>query len=221
MDTYLKISDILESRKEKIINGVKYKTITNLLNRSFNKHFTDFKFVYETYDNLELDEISVAGVYDFNKNKKYVVFSFSEMTDNIYINEEQWSDLKFLIAQTCLHENVHQEQFKFRDKSLFDMSRLDFRKLSQDAEDDITYLADKDEIDAYAHDLALEIKHFYPFFSTSYVLNTVSKRRYCWSYRYYSKTYKNQDWYKIKKRLLKKTYNWLYKFNEGITCSPG
>lgn len=221
MDIYYRISDILESRKEKLINGVKYKTITNLLNRSFNKQFSDFKFVYETYNHIQPDDISVAGVYDFNKDKKYVVFSFSEELDNIYIDEAQWDDLKFLIAQTCMHESVHQDQFKHRDKSLFGMEKLDFRKLSQDSEEDETYLADKDEIDAYAHDLALEIKHFYPFFSSSYVLNTVSKRRYCWSYRYYSKTYKGQDWSKVKKRLLKKTYIWLLKFNKGPTCLTG
>jgi len=84
----------------------------------------------------------------------------------------------------------------------------------QNEDDDIIYLADKDEIDAYAHDLALEILKYY-FKNDPYViLSSLKNRRYCWTFQYYKRTFKNQDWVKVKKRLLKKTFLWLQRIQK-------
>jgi len=209
MDLFNQIDNILELNKAKLLGPVRYKTITNILNRQFNKNHLDFKFRYETFSHVQVDQVSVAGFYDFHLNKKYIIFSFSDLTDNIFTEEEQWLDFKFLITQTCLHENLHQLQFSHRDLSLYEQGKLDFRNLEQGGEEEIEYLIDKDEIDAYAQDLALEIKFYYPTEPLVKIFNNLPRRRYCWSYRYYNTTFKGCDWEVVRKRLLKKTYQWL------------
>jgi hypothetical protein len=81
--------------------------------------------------------------------------------------------------------------------------------MSSSNEEEKEYLADPDEIDAYGHDIAMEIKFFYPKQDPYEVLNKIGSKRKLWSYNYYKKTFKGDDWSHIKSRLLKKTYQWI------------
>ena len=72
------------------------------------------------------------------------------------------------------------------------------------------YLAEIDEIDCYAHDIAMEIREFYPKMDPFVVLGSINKRRKIWSWRYYRNTFKHSpDWSEVRDRLLKKIYLWL------------
>ena len=71
-------------------------------------------------------------------------------------------------------------------------------------------VAELDEIEAYAHDIALEILHHYPTMDPYAVLSSINRRRRLWSWNYYRDAFKySEDWSDVRHRLLKKTYQWL------------
>ena len=71
------------------------------------------------------------------------------------------------------------------------------------------YYGDADEIDAYAHDIATEIKRYYPNRNPYEVLKNINKTRKVHSYNYYRRTFSKCEWGGIKKQLLKKIFNWI------------
>lgn len=202
------IDQILEDKKPKLIGKPSYFYIANTLNRSFKKTLP-FKFRFETFDDYGPDDFSISGLYDMEEDVKYIIFNFPTERKHYKINNDNWRDLKFAISQVCQHETIHQLQWQHRKKLDVESAELDFRNLSGDISEDKEYLADIDEIDAYGHDIAMEIKFCYPKKDPYDILRTIDSRKKLWSYNYYKKTYKGDDWYDIKKRLLKKTYQWL------------
>ena len=112
------------------------------------------------------------------------------------------------MSQVCQHETIHQLQWQNRESDEQPCT-LDFRNLTGSISEEKEYLSDIDEIDAYGHDIAMEIKYSYPNKDPYEILKTIDSRRKVWSYIYYKKTFKGDDWSNIKNRLLKKTYQWM------------
>jgi hypothetical protein len=67
-------------------------------------------------------------------------------------------------------------------------------------------LSDVDEVEAYAHDLAMEIEFYYSKYKINDVLRNPSRFRKLTTYKVYKNAFKNTDWTNIRKMLLKKTY---------------
>jgi len=202
------INQILESKKDRLTKPSSYFYICDVLNRAFKKPLP-FRFKYETYKDYKRNEYSVSGLYDMDVNTKYVIFNLSETCKTLHINESRWREFKFSISQVCQHETIHQLQWQHRDGSEMDRSSLEFRESRRPRSEEKEYLSDFDEIDAYAHDIAMEIKFYYPKHHPYNVLKTLNQRKKLWSYSYYKKTFKGENWDPIKARLLKKTYLWL------------
>ena len=139
---------------------------------------------------------------------KYVVLNFPKQQKHYSVSNENWRDFKFAVSQVCQHETIHELQWQNRDTG-GEPCTLDFRNLTGSISEDKEYLADIDEIDAYGHDIAMEIKYSYPNKDPYEILKTIDSRRKVWSYIYYKKTFKGDDWSNIKNRLLKKTYQWM------------
>ena len=200
------IDSTLESVKLKLLGTHSYKSITYNLNRAFAKK--DLKFRYETFNNFDKNEFSVGGLYDTQNDMRFIIYNFSSHTKDFTL--EDWKTFKFETSQALQHESIHQLQWQHRDPD-DDCERLDFRVLCQgsDEEDDPEYLADVDEIDAYSHDIAMEIKFYYPHRNPYEVLQNINKCRKISSYSYYKKTFKKCDWLGIRKRLLIKTFRWI------------
>lgn len=201
------IEERLNRSKNKLLGFVTYKTMSRRLNSIF-KDTDDLKFKFVKYDDINVNEYLVGGLYDPIADKKYVIFNVSIYSDEMLIEDWMWSDLVFNISQTIHHESVHQNQLLYR-KGIEEYTKIDFRVLKGTLDEDRSYLADLDEIDAYAHDIAMEIKHFYPHMNPYEVLSEISKKRKLSSFTYYKKTFKGCDWSRIKKRLLSKTYKWI------------
>jgi len=204
------INDVLESKKDRLIGRSSYFYICDVLNRAFKK-VEPFKFKYETYVDYSKEDFSVSGIYDQETDKKYIILNFSKACKTFTIEPSKWKEFKFAVSQVCQHESIHQCQWSMvADPSLkVTNEKLDFRNTEGTLSEDQEYLADPDEIDAYAHDIAMEIAYFYPKKDPYFVLNNINKHRKLWSYNYYKRTYKNEDWSEIKNRLLKKTYKWI------------
>lgn len=198
------IDQALEKSKPKLLGTNSYKSITYNLNKSFGKK--DLKFRYETFDNFEENDFSVSGLYDMHTDVRYIVFNFASTTNKITL--EDWRVFKFETSQAIQHESIHQLQWQHRDPG-DDSWKLEFRLMQEADDDDPEYLSDVDEIDAYSHDIAMEIKFYYPQRDPYEVFRNINKCRKLASYNYYKKTFRNCDWLDIKKRLLTKTYRWL------------
>lgn len=203
------INQTLDKQKDKLIGKPSYFYITSTLTRSFTKANIPFKFKYETYEDYSAEDFSVAGLYDMDTNHKYVILNFSTSKKTYNITPEKWRDFKFAISQVCQHETIHELQWQYRDDTMYEKAPLEFRSTATSNEEEKDYLADPDEIDAYGHDIAMEIKYLYPKHDPYRILETIGSRRKLWSYNYYKKTFRGDDWSHIKNRLLKKTYQWL------------
>lgn len=189
-------------------NGfVSYRSIATRLRSTFSD-YNNLKFKIVKIEDLDVNEFSVGGLYDQNSNTKYIILNVSKYSEEMLFDTFLWKDFSFLVSQTIQHETIHQDQFKHR-KETDEKPEIDFRFTPQDTVEDRYYLADNDEIDAYAHDIAMEIKHFYPLNNPYDVLKSINSKRKLPSFSYYKNTFKGCEWGDIKKRLLLKTYKWI------------
>ena len=202
------IDQVLEDKKSKLLGRLTYYQIAGTLTRGYKKAEIPFKFRFETFDDYGPEDISVSGLYDMVEDIKYVVLNFPKQQKHYSVSNENWRDFKFAVSQVCQHETIHELQWQNRDTGR-EPCTLDFRNLTGSISEDKEYLADIDEIDAYGHDIAMEIKYSYPNKDPYEILKTIDSRRKVWSYIYYKKTFKGDDWSNIKNRLLKKTYQWM------------
>lgn len=203
------IDEVLESKKSKLIGRNTHYYVTSVLNRAFKK-VEPFQFRYETYYDYGKDDYSVSGLYDMDTDKKYVILNFPKDYRYFHLDDARWEEFKFSVSQVCQHESIHQCQWSFREDTEYEKTPLEFRNKEDEPLDEIQlYLSDPDEIEAYAHDIAMEIKFYYPKSNPYEVLKAVSRKKKLWSFNYYKKTFKGEDWGIIRKHLLKKTYRWL------------
>ena len=97
----------------------------------------------------------------------------------------------FKVSQVLQHELIHKHQAQYRDELL--------------GYKDEDYLANKDEIGAYAHDIMLELKQNNNGWN---ILRHISQYNIP-SYIIYSHSFGQQDWHKVKNRLLKQVFKWM------------
>lgn len=202
------IHEVLDSKKDKLFAAPTYSSITGILNRAFNR-CEPFKFKYELYDDYGEDDFSVSGLYDMESEIRYVILNFSKNAKTFTFDQEKWKEFRFAVSQTCQHEAIHKCQWQNRDEVECDKELIDTRFMAGSSSEEREYLSDVDEIDAYAHDIAMEILFFYPKKNPYKVLRELKKHRKIWSYRYFRSTFKGTEWSKVRNRLLKKTFLWL------------
>lgn len=193
--------------RNKFKGFVSYRAIATRLRNTF-KGIDNLKFKVVKFEDLDVNEFSVGGLYDQTTNTKYVILNLSKYSEEMLFDSHLWKDFYFLISQTIQHETIHQDQFKHRE-DCDEEADIDFKFAPQDTVEDRYYLADNDEIDAYAHDIAMEIKHFYPLSNPYEVLKSINSKRKLPSFSYYKNTFKGCEWSDVKKRLLLKTYKWI------------
>lgn len=202
------INEVLESKKSRLLGKNTYFHIINILNRAFKK-VEPFKFKFELYEDYGKGDFSVSGLYDMSEDTRYIVINLPKTFKTFNIDEAKWKEFKFALSQVCQHETIHKLQWQHRDGIECDRLPLEFRSEISTKEEEQNYLNDVDEIDAYAHDIAMEIKFFYPKKDPLKVLQKLSRHKKIWSYVYYKRTFRGTNWSSIRNRLLKKTYLWL------------
>lgn len=193
--------------RSKFIGFVSYRALTTRLRSTFSD-FNNLKFKIVKFEDLDVNQYSVGGLYDQSSDVKYVILNLSKYSEEMMFDAHNWKEFSFIISQTIQHETIHQDQFKHRE-DIDEKLEIDFRFVPLDTVEDRYYLADNDEIDAYAHDIAMEIKHFYPLHNPYEVLKSINSKRKLPSFSYYKNTFKGCEWSDIKKRLLLKTYKWI------------
>jgi hypothetical protein len=64
------------------------------------------------------------------------------------------------------------------------------------------------EVEAYAHDIAMEIVRYYPTKNPATVIKQINKHHKLPSYEIYRKAFAGTDWAKLRQSLLRKTWKW-------------
>ncbi len=159
-----------------------------------------FVYMVEGFFNMGVKKKPIDLVLTVNKARKTIDF-----TDLASFNE-----LRFLISMIVQHESIHQEQYrKNHGVVLYHWVKLGQQPHTSRQIKTINYLRDVDEVEAFAHDIAMEITFRYPKRDPKEILRCIEKRRKVPSYIVYRRTFKGENWTALRKRLLKKAALWL------------
>ena len=202
------LDSLIDSNKDKFIRRQWYNDLLCTLKDTF-KDLKDTNFVIEKFDDFEQYSYSFSGFYDMNEDKKYIVLNLSKKHKKFEMNKKMFKDFKFLLSQVIQHESIHQSQWSFRPE-FKDPVTVDFRDngMGMSKKEERIYLSDMDEIDAYGHDIALEMKHYYPRTDPLKILRYPFRYNKLTSFFIYNKAFKGVNWIDIKKRLIRRAYRW-------------
>lgn len=161
----------------------------------------------------------IGGEFDPSTNRKPIAIDIHVREDKgyIYFTQKRKERFIFLLHQTIQHELVHKHQFSNRGVDNFYTHHFYFTSgSSKSSPAKMEYLAMVEEIDAYAHDLALEIKYSYPFCNPKQILKSIGNFPELDTWKMYSKTFKGARWVHVRNELLRKTYKWLPTVKENF-----
>lgn len=203
------INEAIDILAPKFRGNVKYRSIVIRLNKLLGDNSLRFKIELV---NLPKDQYAIGGLYDMFLDKRYIIFYFSNKTDTLFLSDKRKHDFLFNISQVIQHETIHAYQWSTRDCNE-PIEKVDFKKLFYDTKKSEVeeYLLDPDEIDAYGHDIAMEINFYYKNKNPYEVLANIDEARKIFSYRYYKKAFRKNKhiWEKVKPKLLRKAYRWI------------
>ena len=202
------LDSLIDGNKDKFIRRQWYSDLLCTLKDTF-KDFKDTNFVIEKFDDFDQYMYSFSGFYDMHEDKKFIVLNLSRKHKKFEMNNRMFKDFKFLLSQVIQHESIHQTQWSFRPE-FKDPVTVDFRDngMGMSKKEERIYLSDMDEIDAYGHDIALEIKHYYPRTDPLKILRYPTRYNKLTSFFIYNRAFKGVNWRDIKKTLIRKAYNW-------------
>lgn len=164
----------------------------------------DFRFTSRT-------PFKIGGEFDPYRFKRPITIIIHLNPSNlIKFTDKRRKRFLFLLNQTLQHEMLHKHQFIKRGENRFYAKVVNFARCSSKTRmRTLEYFANMDEIDAYAHDLAMEIKFYYPNENYHFVLNNISKFKHLAVWDTYKKAFKGARWLHIREELLRKTNTWL------------
>lgn len=201
----------LDANQHKFSGRQRLSTIKNRL-QSVLRPF-GVKVIISQEAGFEPGDFCVSGFYDYTRKRQSIelILHYHEKYNFFIWFESSWEQFRFLIAQVLQHELVHKSQYQYRDDNSRGVALYyDIKGTVKSNKEYMDYLSELDEIDAYAHDIAMEIKHYYPRVRALDVLRTIDTRQYLHSYKVYKRTFRGvEDWKEVHDRLLKKVYQWL------------
>jgi hypothetical protein len=116
---------------------------------------------------------------------------------------------RFFLAAILQHEIIHREHFARYPDYYSRRIHVDHSSLrSQKRRDEVEYLTDYSEVDAYAHDIAMELRYYYPNRSLSELLNNIDHLRKVHVFHMYKKAFRGLDWTVLRRTLLRKVHKW-------------
>jgi len=191
-----KILRILDSNKQKFIGTQSPSKLKNDLQQIF-KCFN----LFVSMRKLKLDEnfgYILGASYDSDIDEIGIDIFLENDNFQFSLSEKEWKLFRFKMSQIIQHELIHREQYKKKNvEGFYSVSNAR------------SYLSNPDEIDAYSHDIAMEILYFYGESQKYKIIRNISRKKEVESYIMYENTFKNSNWESIRKKLIKKTYLWL------------
>jgi hypothetical protein len=153
-----------------------------------------------------------SGYYETLRKKNAIVLNvhFNPSKNTFKFTRANYNGLIFMFSQIVQHEFIHESQFHFRpDQAERKVRVYHSEKISKKRLEQIEYLREWCEIEAYAHDIAMEINYYYGDVNPSTVIKHIDKHRKLYSYMFYKNAFKGADWTRLKKSLLRKIWRWI------------
>ena len=146
--------------------------------------FDNVKISIERTDDLKDNDYTIAGFYIEELQRIEILFIIPKKTKGVMSIEDP-DQFRFYLAQTIQHEYIHHQQYLKREEIPTDSFSMCPKDIGEKK-----YLAERDEIDAYSYDIAIEVY------------------RYGWRESQTLEIYRKQFemHHPVMKRLLKKTY---------------
>lgn len=179
---------------------------------------------------LEPNNMNVNGYFDMSnwdkKNNIEIVIAYHKDNENgLLVGPEDWKPLSFRIKQTLMHELIHRAQYTQRDgfdpDIESDIVRVVRRYQNTPEDNQRAYLSDNDEVEAHAHDIALELRNS---LSSAKEIKTVLRnfskipqspqKSPSLSLWVYGKYFKRNPSHPVVKTVLRKTYRYLQHYME-------
>lgn len=154
----------------------------------------------------------ISGIFHTDRNKFPVTITLHvpQNRDSLKLTRASYNLLRFDLSRVIQHEFIHLSQFTFRPEESSRIISVSLsRPISKTRKDDIVYLSERCEVEAYAHDIALEIQWFYADKNPYSVIRNIDKYRLIPSYKFYKKVFKGTKWERVKKALLRKVVKWI------------
>lgn len=130
---------------------ISFKKLVGSTRKAFKDHSVDLAIKTVKDDTLEINEFYIEAYYyedqDFNDDPPIEVIVYHHFTKVQKFQTNQITDFLIQIYDAVVHELRHQHQFQSRD----------YEHYSPDTEGYAEYLADPDELDAYAFSIAIEL----------------------------------------------------------------
>lgn len=168
--------------------------------------------------------VALGGEYD-PENHRCVVYIHSKKSFEEYeFTDVAWAHFKRSFIQTLMHELIHFMQFTRRDDRWAEYNIPYKKSKNPKKEYEREYLSNFDEINAYAHDVYIEIKNSGRKLDfKSLIVPILNKKTTCPSnsLRYYLKTFDSSPKeHKALQKLFDQINKWERKYNKYIkTCN--
>lgn len=185
--------------------------LRKVLNNVFKPMKVRFQIKIDDDTPVTVKNIPVSGFFHDNTPNCTVVLHFRSEQMAYKFTRTRLNRFVFRVAQILQHELIHRDQ-RFRRKNNGYLRPLPVsysKTLSKKRKENILYYSQTDEIESYAHDLAMEMCYFYPNESPTTIFNNINKHQHLFVFRCYKSVYRRLQWGCIRKMLLKKTWKWL------------
>lgn len=158
--------------------------------------------------------IAVGGEYDPDERRCHI-YIYCEDFDNYFFDIKVWSRFKRRFIETIMHEMIHFSQFDRRNDNWANYNLHHKNTGNYRIDTERNYLANFDEVQAYAHDILSEIKSRYPKCSIEKFLKKSDLMKRCpsSSLKYYLKTFN----YDLNSRPMLKLFDQVIKWDNKYT----
>lgn len=200
------INRVTDSGKARLVGEHLYGDLCSIIKELYREYEVSSTYAYS--DDVEGYDCAIGGYYDHEMVQNNVIIELlvSSNTSTVRIIEDEWEDFAFLLSQTLQHELIHRHQYDIRFDDCITTRHEFIGKVLEDRE----YYAEDDEIDAYGHCIALELKRRYSDKRIRQVLSNPRKIRGCPSWDSYKKAFgQYKNWVDVRQALLKKIWKWL------------
>jgi len=164
-------------------------------------------------DDLPKNAFAMGGFFEIDRKRQPICVELfvSKKSDSLRITKKWVANTMFVLYQTLSHELIHKQQYRHRkpDSVVWLIPLGDGAEMDEQQ----AYLAELDEIDAYAHDIALELVFYHPDDHME-VLRTMRSPKIS-SWLLYLTTFEGTEWTEIHHRLLKKVFEHLTRIRDN------
>lgn len=214
-----RISKRLEKLQDQLtgLKVISYKELRDIINETVKPFDATAKLIKE---DMPHNDIGIGGCFEAHKSRCPITIEIyvSKHRNKVTLSNFLIRETLFAIFQSLSHESIHKFQYRNRSNTpaIWFLTLDDEQPMTEHQ----TYLAEIDEIDAYGHDIAIELVHRYPKSYMDQLRNAHMMTPISWLM--YLDAFKGTEWTDIKHRLLKKTFLHITRirdYQEHFSCT--